>query len=177
MNARGTALERLRRYDEALACYDQSLSIQPRNLGALNNRGNAQKALKQYEDALQSYNAALKIRPDFLEAIVNRGNALKDLRRYAEALASCDEALSLCPDDDDAFVGAATAALYHCDWLRTATIAGQFWPRIHKGKATPTPYTSLGYCDEPGLLLPAIFRGDHACAVRASVEGRKVDKR
>jgi tetratricopeptide (TPR) repeat protein len=88
----------LKRYEEALAGYDQALEIQPDFAQALSNRGNVLFELKRHEEALASYDQALEIQPDFAQALSNRGNVLFELKRYEEALASCEGALAIQPD-------------------------------------------------------------------------------
>jgi tetratricopeptide (TPR) repeat protein/glycosyltransferase involved in cell wall biosynthesis len=98
LNNRGITLWELRRYEEALASYDQALAIQPDYFEALNNRGNALLGLKRFEEALESYERALAIRPDFSDALANRGAALYELGRPDDALVSYDQALKIRPD-------------------------------------------------------------------------------
>src|SRR5581483_10265018 len=50
-----TALQNLRRNEEALAAYDAALRLAPAHANARNNRGNVNRALKHYEAALQDF--------------------------------------------------------------------------------------------------------------------------
>ena len=61
---RGTVLAGLKRWNEAIGCYDSALSLKRDYLGALINRGTALDALKQPQDALASYERALALAPD-----------------------------------------------------------------------------------------------------------------
>jgi hypothetical protein len=94
---RGNALRDLGRSREALASFEQALSIKPGNVGALNNRGIALRNLGRHAEALASYDQALSYEPDYVDALCNRGNILQHLRRYEEALDSYARALLVDP--------------------------------------------------------------------------------
>jgi protein O-GlcNAc transferase len=149
---RGNALSMLKRHEEARASYDAALALEPESVGVLVSRGTAFKNLKCYEQALASYDAALALSPDHAGALFGRGNALKEIRRYDEALASYDRALSITRDHPDAF-GWVDAALATCDWTRTAGLIAEVAPAISDGKPIVTPFTLLGFCADPALLL------------------------
>ncbi len=85
------------RYQEALACYEQSLQMLPDQADVLMNLGVVHAELNRPEEALKWYDAALRIRPDYEAAHFNRGNALSDARRYPESLAAYDEAVRCDP--------------------------------------------------------------------------------
>jgi tetratricopeptide (TPR) repeat protein len=103
VNNRGNALQELKRYEEALASYDEAVSLKPDFAQAFNNRGVALQELRRLDEALSSYDKALALRPDYAEAYNKRGYALHDLNRLDEALASYDKALALKPDLAEAF--------------------------------------------------------------------------
>ena len=69
-----TALERL---DEAVACYEQALHIQPRLAEAHNNLGAARQAQGDAAEAEACYRRALQLKPDYADAHNNLGNILK----------------------------------------------------------------------------------------------------
>lgn len=106
---RATALQDLRRPEEALASYDRALALKPDSAEALNNRGNVLRELKRPEEALSSYDRALGLKPDSAGALCNRGTALQDLGRPEEALTSYDRALALKPDSVVLLCNRATA--------------------------------------------------------------------
>ena len=95
---RGDILQRLRRYDDAVHCYDRALKIQTGDKNALNRRGNAFLELNRHEDALESYDRALEIAPDNAALLFNRGNVLQQIGRLDEALENYGRALSFKPD-------------------------------------------------------------------------------
>lgn len=96
--SRGEALKRENRLEEALACYDQALAIQPEHLEAWGHRGLVLQRLGRPEQALASYDRVLALRPDYAQVHMNRGVALQAMRRPDEALASYDQALAWKPD-------------------------------------------------------------------------------
>jgi predicted O-linked N-acetylglucosamine transferase (SPINDLY family) len=152
LNNRGVALKELRREEEALASFERALGANAGYAEALCNRGNALKILGRDEEALASYNGALAIRPDFADAFYNRGNALKQMKRYDEALRSFDQAVAINPNHPDAH-GGAEAVLALCDWDRAAKVAAELAVEVEAGKPSVTPFTLLGYLDDPALQL------------------------
>ncbi|MEQ9623550.1 tetratricopeptide repeat protein [Coleofasciculus chthonoplastes] len=94
----GVTLYELGRYEEALASYDQAISLQPDFYQAWGNRGGALSELGRNEEALTSYDQAISLQPDYYKTWENRGIVLSELGRYEEALASYDQAISLQPD-------------------------------------------------------------------------------
>ncbi len=96
-NNYGNVLRDLKRFGEAIACYDRALHLEPTYSDAHNNRGGALYGLGDFEAALESYDYAISYRPDYADAHYNRGVTLQALNRIEEALASFARALSLRP--------------------------------------------------------------------------------
>ena len=76
--SKGVALAKQRKFDEAIACFDKVLEIDPNHAGALldkvgtlNNVGVALQKQGKYQEAMIYYNKALKINPDFDIALRN----------------------------------------------------------------------------------------------------------
>jgi protein O-GlcNAc transferase len=150
----GNALFMLRRLDEALASYDRALSLQPRFVEAWNSRGTALKELKRHAEALECYDRVLALVPDEPNALYNRGNALKEIKRYDESLASYEKARRLNPKHPDKF-GGLDSALAVCDFACTEAMAAGLDAELAAGKASVTPFTLVGFCDDPALHLQA----------------------
>jgi tetratricopeptide (TPR) repeat protein len=112
-NNNGLALAGLKKYDQAIASYDQALQISP---GAIFvdrveprvkaedyylwwfNRGTALVDLNRYEEALASLDQSIKIKPNYSFVWFFRGLALFRLERYEEARASYRRAVLLSPN-------------------------------------------------------------------------------
>jgi len=86
----------------ALALYDKSIAIAPRNAACLSNRGNALFDLGRFAEAEESHRGAVEVDPDLATAHNNRGNAQRKIGALAEALQSYDRALSLSPQSAEA---------------------------------------------------------------------------
>jgi protein O-GlcNAc transferase len=94
---RGNTLRQQRRYDEALASYQQAIALEPDHAEAFLSRGNVLQELRRFEEAVASYDRAISLRPDFADAFYNRGIALMRLSQFDEALASYDGAIAASP--------------------------------------------------------------------------------
>src|SRR5271165_592456 len=104
---RGIALKGLKRWDAALASFDQAIALKADHV-SYSNRGNVQRELRQFAAALASYEQALAIRADYAEGYYNRGVLLNDLKRWDEALASFDQAIALKADYAEAYCNRGT---------------------------------------------------------------------
>jgi tetratricopeptide (TPR) repeat protein len=96
LNARGIALCEVRRFEPAVADFEQAIALHLPT--AHGNLANALNYLGRSKEALDEYEQALAIDPEDPELYHNRGSALIWLGQYADALASFDRALALRPD-------------------------------------------------------------------------------
>ncbi len=103
LSNKGKALDSLGRYEEALACYDRALAVNPQLAEAWSNKGGALHRLGRYEEALACCDRALALNPQYASAWSNKGGALHGLGRYEEALACYDRALAVNPQDAKAW--------------------------------------------------------------------------
>ncbi len=99
-NNRGCVLYREDRLREAVACFDESLVMNPSAV-AMNNKGFTQLALDALEDALTSFQQSLKI-IETPEAYNSKGITLRRLGRVDESITAFREALRLAPQFEDA---------------------------------------------------------------------------
>jgi tetratricopeptide (TPR) repeat protein/tRNA A-37 threonylcarbamoyl transferase component Bud32 len=90
---KGTVLTNLKRYKEALASFDQALTIHPKDYQTLYNRGFLlSQQLNDPDQALVSFQEALKISPFFYPAWSGRVEILIFVKKnYTEALSILDE--------------------------------------------------------------------------------------
>ena len=96
---KGSMLRALKRYEEALAVYEQAIHFYPHSAVAYNNKGNALMDLNRYEEALDAYNFSSQLDPSYALCYDNKGVLLCKLGRYEEALAEYEKAIILDPND------------------------------------------------------------------------------
>lgn len=94
-NNRGNALRSLKRYDEAVLCYDKALKYKPDCLEAFVNKGHALRDDQKHAAALESYDAALALQADSADALVGKAQALQALGRHDAAIACFDAAIKV----------------------------------------------------------------------------------
>jgi len=100
---KGKSLQHLRRFDDAIKCYDRALEINPQLAEGWNNKGNSLHSLGRHDDAIKCYDRALEINPKQAKIWTNKGSSLDSLRRFAEALRCYDRALEINPKQAEAW--------------------------------------------------------------------------
>ena len=83
-NNKGNALHALGRHEEAIACLDRALAVDPLSAPAWSNKGNAFQALGRYAEAIVCYEKSSAISPQSALPWVNKGVALRRLKRPEE---------------------------------------------------------------------------------------------
>jgi tetratricopeptide (TPR) repeat protein len=83
---RALALFQLRRFDEALAGYDQALALSPHHADLWHDRSVALTAMQRFDEAMASIDEALKRAPDSPHALLARGKLLCELNQIGEGL-------------------------------------------------------------------------------------------
>jgi tetratricopeptide (TPR) repeat protein len=73
------------------------LTIDPKNVAALDNRGVAFYHLGNYSQAITYYDKALAIDPNNAVALTDKGNALSALGNFTVSIAYFDKALTIDP--------------------------------------------------------------------------------
>ena len=91
MNNKGSALDNLGRFKEAISCYNKALVIDPNFKLALNNKGNTLYYLKRFQEALDCYERALKMDPAFKQAQYNKLELLRILKNQQSEGSSKDK--------------------------------------------------------------------------------------
>ena len=91
----GTTYDELKRYDEAMKCYDKALEIDPKNANVLCNKGASLNELGKYDEAMKCYDKALEIDPKNANVLCNKGASLNELGKYDEAMKCFDAALEI----------------------------------------------------------------------------------
>ena len=103
--------------EEAIAGFDQVLSLNPKNLKAYGNRGYAKAKRGDHQGAIADYDNVLELDPNYAKAFVNRGVAKAKLGDHQGAIADLDKAIDLDPHDATAYSnrGAEKAKLGQCE--------------------------------------------------------------
>lgn len=86
-------------YAEAIAAFDQALTIDADHARAYALRGKAHWLLNELDQALTDLNRAIELADDDADAYSTRGAVYADLGQYPEALADYTTALDLAPND------------------------------------------------------------------------------
>ena len=97
------ALQKSKRYEDALATLKDAIALNPDFAQAYNNRGAIFNELQNHVQALASYDRAIQLNSDYAEAYNNRGITLSELERHDEALADYERAIALNPDYAEAY--------------------------------------------------------------------------
>ncbi len=103
LNNRGTAYEKKKQYDLALADYNQAIALDPTLAAAFSNRGNVYDDKGQYDAAIADHDHAIRLKPDYADAFNNRGVSHYHKGQYDAAIADYDHAIQLYPTDALAF--------------------------------------------------------------------------
>ena len=83
---RGTALEGLGRWEDAIADYNRVLELDPQDAMAYNNRGNAKTGLGKWQEAILDFQKATEITPNFAFARANYALALYETSQREKAI-------------------------------------------------------------------------------------------
>lgn len=114
---KGVALTVLFQFDEALACFNRSLELEPRNTPALLNRGRLRRAMGETLSAVEDYQKSIQLDPRIPEAHYNLGNALRDQGLLEQALKAYESALSIKPDFAKCKIARGLIRLSKGEWL------------------------------------------------------------
>jgi len=82
-------------YLQALKCYDEILTIEPQNIGALIDKGTTLQNLGKLKTSIKFYDKALSLNRNNLDALVNKGSALHSLGLFSQAIVCYDLALKI----------------------------------------------------------------------------------
>jgi len=91
--AKGESLLGLDKTDEALACFDEILALEPQHTEALVKKGDALERLRMIDDAIGCYDRAITADGSLTVAYLHKGGLFNRLERYEEALQCYEQAL------------------------------------------------------------------------------------
>jgi tetratricopeptide (TPR) repeat protein len=94
-NNRGVALAYLDENQQAIAAFNQALSINSKYAEAYYNRGTVYQELGQQQTAMEDYNQAIALNPQHAEAYYNRGLLRYDLKDQQGAIKDIQRAKDL----------------------------------------------------------------------------------
>ncbi|MCS6877236.1 MAG: tetratricopeptide repeat protein [Geminicoccaceae bacterium] len=137
---RAACLERLERWEEALAAWDEAIRLDSGYLLAQVNRAVLLHRLGHREAALAGFEAAAALAPELALVHANRAILLFELARYSEAAAAARHALELEP-------GHAVAR----------HLLGLAMERL-EGPAAALPHLETAIAADPRLLAPHVHR-------------------
>mgnify|MGYP000874986015 CR=1 FL=1 len=83
------------KYEQAVDCFNKSISIDPGDAEVYYCKGNALRDLKRYDEAIKSYDKALEIAPEFTMALMEKGKILYLQGKYKNAIQCYDKLLSI----------------------------------------------------------------------------------
>ena len=81
------------RPEEALACFDEVLAIEPKNAEALVKKGTALEKMRQPQEALEYYDRAIAADNSLTIAYLHKGGLCSRLEKYGEAMECYERAL------------------------------------------------------------------------------------
>lgn len=80
-------------YEGAIEQFDEALSLDPANFGALLNRGVANEQLGRFDEAIEDYGRAIALVPSFGRAYHNRGKVHTKQGHHERAVEDYDRAI------------------------------------------------------------------------------------
>ena len=95
-------MQELKKYQDAVSCYQKAIEINPNYIKAHNNLGNTYQELGKYQKSVKCFKQAIDINPNFETAHNNLGNAFQELGEYQDAVSCYQKALHLQPDNAEA---------------------------------------------------------------------------
>ncbi len=109
LKERAAQYDRLRNYEQAIADYSSSMTIQPDDAGAFYRRGLANEQLGQFDRALEDYQRAIAINPNLAGVYINRGVTLGKMGNFRQSIASLTEGIRLAPQNSDGYFNRGTS--------------------------------------------------------------------
>lgn len=109
--AKGNALARLQRWDEAERAYKEAIKHSPDYVDAYLNLAIAYRHAGKYEESIRTCDRALALQPDLASAYATKANALAGLGRFDEAVENYRKAITLAPKTASFYVNLGTILL------------------------------------------------------------------
>ena len=94
----GNAWQRQGKFEEAIACYQQCLTLEPNDALTYNNLGSAFKVINKLEEALACFQQGLILEPNNAGYYNNLAVFWEEQRQYEKGIKYCELALEIDPD-------------------------------------------------------------------------------
>jgi tetratricopeptide (TPR) repeat protein len=104
------------RDEEALACFDRALALQPEHIDSRHQRGLSLHAVGRFEEAAASLDHAAQLAPQAGKLHADLAFTLNTLGRFDDAFAAADRAQNIAPGDDDVLFTTSLIELLHGRW-------------------------------------------------------------
>ena len=91
---KGLALNQIKKYSDAVTCFDKILEMNPNDAKALNNKGIAMAENGNIQAASECYDAAIGADPKYAPSFFNKGVLLDKLQEHELALTVLEKAIS-----------------------------------------------------------------------------------
>ncbi|MBI5395582.1 MAG: protein kinase [Verrucomicrobia bacterium] len=116
----GVAFTEMGRLEDAIACFDLALNLDPRSVAAHANKADALRAAGRWQNAQDACDAALEINRDDVHALTSKGLAMVEAGHGGEASIYAERALARAPYDEPArlLMSAVWAAIGQPDQAR-----------------------------------------------------------
>jgi len=86
---------RMKRYQEAIAVFDQAISTNEKDVEFITERGITYLEMKQYQKALEDFKRAILLDRNNIKALLNRAWTFFEMERYQEAVVDFTRAIAL----------------------------------------------------------------------------------
>ncbi len=94
-NLSGLSFQNLNQIEKSISCFENALSLNPKNFSALNNLGLSHKKLRDYLKAEKYLIQSLEQNPKYINALVNLGNIKNETYHFEDAISYYKKALEL----------------------------------------------------------------------------------
>jgi tetratricopeptide (TPR) repeat protein len=112
------------RYEEALACFDRVIALEPSQVQAPFLRAGTLARASFTPEAAAGYRRCLELRPRHAGALLGLGHVLKAIGDYDGAVASYDGCIQNAPDSGETYWSLANLKTYRFDDATIATMEG-----------------------------------------------------
>jgi len=112
-NHLGMVLKGLKKYAEAIGCFQQAVAMDPKMAQAYNNLGNVFQVTCQFDDAIACYQKALIVNPGLVEAIKNTGDIFRKKGEAQLGLACYQKVKLISPESFSAHDAALSSSIIY----------------------------------------------------------------